>query len=125
MKNILKYGATYLGIILLFNIILLLACSFPSEWIHKNVKESSDILLKEGGFFYSFFGWVGSIIDNNTDVLCVNEAYSIDSSNPFESYMKARKNYQKGLTEVQLPDAQGDLYSYSLNLKDSNRKSYS
>lgn len=124
MKKIMQYILVYLGVIVLFNVLLWLVCLFPSQYIYQNVKMSSDILLQEGSFFCSFFDWNGSIIDNYSDVLCVNEAYSIDNTQPVESYMKARKNYQKGLTQTELLDTHGDLYSYSLDLKDENRRTY-
>ena len=89
---------------------LLLGSLFPSSLIEKNVKESSEILLREGNY-YQISKFFGTENDNYTDAIMINEAYSIDNSNPFYSYMSARKNYKKSQTMQELPDTKGELIS--------------
>lgn len=112
MKYLLKYGITFFVLLLLFQILLFLISLFPSEWIRENIKESSEILLKEGNRYQ-----ISKIFDvennNYTDAIIANEAYSIDSKTPFISYMKIRKNYKKGITKLELKDIEGESVSIS------------
>ena len=54
-------------------------------------------------------------VDNSTDGLMINNAYSIDSNAPLESYLKVRKNYNREKTKIQLTDTKQNLLSYSEN----------
>ena len=47
----------------------------------------------------------------------INEAYSIDNTNPIYSYLAVRKNYEKGITQKYWQDTQGELISIN-NLND-------
>ena len=117
MKKLIKYIITFIVIILLVNLFLFLVSLIPSSYIEKNVKESSEILLKEGVKpNVSAIHLVEN--DNYTDAIIINECYSIDSINPFFSYMSSRKNYKDGLTENQIQDIQGELVSYTENTVD-------
>ena len=114
MKNVLKYTITFIIIIISFNIFLLLSSLFPSSLIEKNVKKSSEILLKEGNTLVIKRKKYSNITSNNyTDSIMINACYSIDNKNPIFSYMSARKNYKKGLTTEELQDTNGELVSYS------------
>ena len=110
MKKIIKYILTFCGLLLIFNVLLFTSSLFPSRLIEKNVRESSKILTKEDNI-YKFFDWCDVVNNNYTDVLMINEAYSIDNTNPVYSYMAVRKNYEKGLTENSLPDTNGESIS--------------
>jgi len=114
---IFKYIFIFGILILSFNLLLYLACSFPSELIYENALSSAETLVEEGGVFK-----IGLMekLDNHTEALIINEAYSVDSDDPLGSYMYARKNYQKGLTQKILEDPVGDLYSYSNNTYDAS-----
>lgn len=105
-----KYILCFVILIILFNFLLLLACSFPSSWIEKNVLESSEILLEQGNY-YTILPIKNVIINNYTDSIMINTAYSIDNKKPITSYMSARKNYKDGLTKEIIPDTQGELIS--------------
>ena len=112
MKKFLQYVVVFIIIILIFNLLLLLSSLFPSSLLESNVKESSERLLVEGNFFY--LNKPLNITNNNfTDAIMINECYSIDNTNPFFSYMSARKNYKKGFTIDELPDTTGELISIS------------
>lgn len=110
IKKILKYISTFIILLLIFNL-LLLACSlYPSKIIEKNVKKSSQILTEEGNL-YEFFEWSDVVNNNYTDALMINEAYSIDNTNPVYSYMAVRKNFNKEITKKHLADTQEELIS--------------
>lgn len=112
MKQFFKYGITFLGLMILFQALLCLISLFPSEWIQETIQQSSEVLLQEGNRYQ--ISQLFDVDNNNyTDAIIVNEAYSIDSENPFVSYMLARKNYQKGVTELELKDIEGELVSIS------------
>jgi hypothetical protein len=114
MKKTIKYIVTFIFLILGFNFLLFIGSIFPSNFIEKNVKESSEILIQEGNS-YKLFKYLGIINNNYTDSIMINEAYSIDNTNPIYSYMSARKNYKKGITQESLLDTKGELISINSN----------
>ena len=118
MKNILrkmiKYAKVWIILLIIFNLSLCVISLFPSEIIKENVKSSSDILLEEGNAYK--IAEFSPIKNNNyTDAIIINEAYSIDSSDPIYSYMSMRKNYKKGETKQVLTDTLGELVSINVN----------
>lgn len=113
----LKYLITFFILIGCFHGLLYLASSFPSDAIYANVLSSAKTLVEQGEI--PKIG-IMETTDNATDALIINEAYSIDSENPFESYMYARKNYKKGVTKIILDDSNGSLYSYANNQYDES-----
>ncbi len=115
--KVLKYIVTLMVLIILFNASLYIVSLIPSKYLRENVKESVLQLEKEEGFFEIFGRAV--ILDNFMDALMINEAYSIDSTNPLESYLRVRKNYDKELTKYELREQFQDLNSYAKNLFDS------
>ena len=116
MKKILKYILTFLILFLMFNILLFAGSTFPSSIIKDNVKESSKTLSQEGNY-YIISKYFGNENDNYTDSIMINEAYSIDNTNPIYSYLAVRKNYEKGITQKYWQDTQGELISIN-NLND-------
>jgi len=110
--NIIKYLLTLLSLIVFYNVSMYLVCSFSSELIYNNTLKSSKEMLIEGN---TYFMNVASQIDNTTDGLMINEAYSVDSNNPLESYLRIRKNYKSGLTLYELPDVSHRLATFSKN----------
>lgn len=110
MRKILKYIIIFIGLIIIFNVLLLNSSLFPSILIENNVRESAKI-LKEQGNYYRISNFFETINNNYTDVLMINEAYSINSKNPVFSYMSARKNFKAEVTKHQLTDTYGELVS--------------
>lgn len=110
IKKILKYSIIFIIMLLIFNLLLFTSSLYPSKIIEKNVKKSSQI-LKEEGNLYEFFEWSDVVNNNYTDALMINEAYSIDNTNPLYSYMAVRKNFNKEITKKQLRDTQEELIS--------------
>ncbi len=105
--SILKYIGIFILVILIFNIGLFLACKFDSNKLENNVVESYKVLSREGATYR--ISRIFDIYNNNhTDAVIINETYSVDSKHPFLSYMKARKNYKKGLTKYELPESTGE-----------------
>lgn len=111
MKKIFKYIIIFIITITIFNLLLFASSLFPSKWIEKNVRESADILQKEGNIYYFFKNNELISNDNYTDAIIINEAYSIDNKNPIYSYMSARKNYKEGITKNSNVDVTQELIS--------------
>lgn len=109
-KNILKYIFTFIILIIILNIMMYIVSLIPSRYLKDNVKESSEILLKEGNHYKILDNF--NVINNNyTDALIINEAFSIDFKNPMYSYMSMRKNYDSNLTKAEIVENAGELIS--------------
>ena len=112
-KILLKYIAVYIILIFIFTVSLTLVCLIPSKIMRENVSESADALFKEGNRAFFNLSYTLLILDNYTDSLMVNTAYSIDNIAPFNSAITARKNYIPGKTTVVYPDPVYELKSAS------------
>lgn len=115
MKKFGKFLLVFLFMIMLFIVILKLACSFPSSSIKKNVARSSKILNEEGNrkvvFIINKFQF--QVFDNYSDSLMINTAYSIDYREPLYSAFTAKKDYIPGVTKKVEKDVVGELRSSS------------
>ncbi len=117
IKSIGKYLSTYICLVLLFNVLMYLSCSFSSDLIENNAKDSLEIIKKEGNYVSKGFL---AVVENVVDVHSINQYVSVDSKDPINSYLLGRKNYKKGQTIVVLPDQSGNLVSYAQNRFDEN-----
>lgn len=107
LLNFLKYCGLFLFIMLICNIALYMTSLIDSRLLEGNVRKSSAILngeeqkhkISEIFDIYS---------DSYTDAIIINEAYSINNSTPYISYMKIRKNYDKKLTYSELFETNGE-----------------
>ena len=107
LKNSKKYLITFFGLMIIFNVLLFLVCLFPSDLIENNVIESANTLYEQGAYY--LVSDAGEVFnDSYTDSVIINECYSIDNETPYESYMKARKNYKKGQTIVEAEESTGE-----------------
>lgn len=113
-----KYIITFIGLIIIFNLLLFLSSLFPSNLLKKNVKESAETLLIEGNK-YQIIQALDIYNDNYTDSIMINTAYSIDNTNPIYSYMSGRKNFNKQITKNSLKDTSGELISISPSNEES------
>ncbi len=105
--NFLKYTGVFILLILIFNLLLYVSCMFDSRWLKENVFDSSEILCHQGiENEICPLLWITN--DNVADAVCINEAYAIDCRHPYESYMKARKNYNPELTKFETRDYIGE-----------------
>ena len=94
-KYFLKYVIAFAVTILVFNISLFFMALIPSEKVENKVFESANILNDEGPYYK--VSNLFDVYDNTwTDSVIVNEIYSMDSTHPYEAYMKVRKNYREG-----------------------------
>lgn len=93
MKDIIKYVIIFTILIVLFILILFITCSIPRKYIENNIIESSNILLNEGEVKPTFSFWKDTYVDNSTDAIMLNIAFSIDESDVFKSSMMARRNF--------------------------------
>ena len=106
LTNILRFGLTFAVLVLLFHLGMYLVCLPSSDGIYAHAKESYTTIKAQGGR-PKLFAQLGIANDNYTDALIVNELSSVDSTEPFISYMKVRKNFRRGQTEVVLHDILG------------------
>ena len=120
---LLKYIKTFILLIIIFNIGLYLACSFNSKLIKKNVIQSQKMLEKEG-MFYNVSDLFNIRSDNSADALMINECYSVDSDEPYVSYMKTRKNYRKNAKLYQYQETVGELSTYVEEFNDESEMYY-
>jgi len=72
---------------------LIIVNLIPREYIEENVKESVQIFIDEGNYPKIKFARK-YLLDNYTDALMLNTAYSIDSNSPIESTILMRRNYR-------------------------------
>lgn len=86
---IIKLLLTYLILVGSFFLILVLINSIPSNLLKKNIGISLNTLDKEGS--YSTYGitWRKIVRDSFTDNLMLNEAFSVDSSQPIKSALQS------------------------------------
>ena len=107
LRFFLKYLLTFISIIIVFNILLLLSSLIPSKMLDNKIKESASILNEEQTR-YLYSEPFGVFINTSADAVATNVIYSIDSNSPYESYMKARKNYRPEFTLVEQKESNGE-----------------
>ena len=90
MKNILKYIGIWIILILFFIMFLILGCTFPSSSIKRNVFKSAEILLREGNFYTLLNHYE---VDNFTDSIMINQAYSVNNKKIIYSALAGIRNY--------------------------------
>ena len=115
MKKIIKFLLIFIILILIFMASLKLTCLFSSSVIKRNVESSSKTLLEEGNrkICFIFYKFQFKELDNYSDALMINTAYSIDNKTPMYSAFTAKKNYVPGVTERVKQDVVGELSSSS------------
>ena len=109
IKSVIKYILIFVALIACYNGLLYGVCKIPSSMMRATVEKSSEI-LKGQGIRYNFALYAYN--DNETDALMVNNAYSIDSEKPVDSYMWIRKNYDPQITKEIEDETLGELISY-------------
>ena len=103
MKNIkltLKYILIFVVLICMYFTSLILSSLIPSSAIKEKVIKSSEFLKQYGEKEIVNLRYKEEEIFLFTDALMLNTAYSIDSENPIESALLARKNYIPGQTQT-------------------------
>lgn len=85
IKTFNKIVLNYLILLIIFLFFLTVSCYIPSTWLKKNIGKTL-ITLKSEGIYPSFgLPWRKIVLDNFTDSLMINTAYSVDSKTPFKS----------------------------------------
>jgi len=116
IKPILKYGYTFIILILIYMVLGVATSAIPKSLIEENSKKSAEYLLEEkecADIKIKDTIYKKEYIFNYTNALMLNTAYSIDTNKPLESFMLARKNYVPEVTEIFYPDTQYGLISAS------------
>lgn len=112
----LRYSVVFSILLIIFNLSLYAACLFSSDLLKKHAAESAEILKRQGER-YELSTAFNVCNDNCNDSVIINELYSIDSREPYISYMKVRKNYNRDITQLEILDRNGNnisaLYSES------------
>lgn len=85
MKIFGKFLVTYFIMLSFFIITLVLTCSIPSSFLKNNIGKSLKTLKNEGIYPNFGFPFRQIILDNFTDSLMLNTAYSVDSNHPLKS----------------------------------------
>ena len=113
--KVFKYIMIYIILFAFFIVMLTLTSSIPTDKIYKNVKTSSEVLLREGNRLIKEIPYRNHNMqfDNYTDALMINSAYSIDFKQPLYSAFVARKNYIPNITTEIYEDSVGELRSSS------------
>lgn len=121
-KKILKSILIFIILISIFILLLTLVSLIPSKSIRKNVENSLETLKKEGNFPKIKYG-INYKLDNYTDALMINTAYSVDSEEPLKSALLARRNYQgnrkEELTLIDI-DSESTIENLEYTLKEKN-----
>ena len=114
MKEILKYVICFIILIAVYFSLLTITSLIPSGMLKENVSKSADYFLEHGGEKEVVdVGYKEVHLFHFTNALMINNAYSIDSKNPIESWITARKNYIPGVTKTIYTDTPEDLMSAS------------
>lgn len=95
-KEILKIILIFIVLFSAFIVSLTLASLIPSKFIKVNVEKSLET-LKHEGYFPQMKYAINYKLDNYTDALMINTAYSINSDEPLKSALLARRNYRKNI----------------------------
>ena len=110
IKSVIKYVLIFVALIACYNGVLYGVCKIPSSMIKATTEKSAEILNGQGiRYYFSYYVFN----DNETDALMINNAYSIDSEKPVDSYMWIRKNYDPMITKEVQDETLGDLISYN------------
>lgn len=93
MKKALKYTAVFIGLIIVYMLLLVLTSLIPNHAIKTNVEKSADELLALGEKTHLEYLGKTVTLFNFTDALMINTAYSIEPDKPLYTSMIARRNY--------------------------------
>ena len=99
--NIVKYILLILVLIIIYMLLLVLTNKIPSGMLEDNIKESAQILEKEGERKEVNLGYKKDYVFNFSDALMLNMAYSVDSNKPVDSMLLSRKDYIPNVTKIE------------------------
>ena len=114
MKKTLQFLLVFTILICIYFLTLFFVSCIPSDTMKENVKSSADYFINNGGEkSFINLGYKDVCLFNFTNALMLNTAYSIDSDNPIEAFLTAKKNFIPGVTQTIHTDTSKDLMSAS------------
>lgn len=124
-KKILKLALIYLTILLLLLISLNIVNLIPKKCIDSNVRKSYITLKQEGAFPKQKFTY-NYLLDNYTDALMINTAYSVDPRKPLKSAILMRRNYRpnEDLSLEKIDNENNTIENLERTLEGSNTTYY-
>ncbi len=125
MKNFIKKGSIVLIIFLVLILTLITVNTIPKKYIKDNVEESLEVLTIEGHCPPAKWAY-RLLLDNYTDAIMLDTAYSMDTNSPLESTMFMRRGYRRGetliLNSVDTPDV--PIENLKANISNENASYY-
>lgn len=110
MKNILKYLLTFIICVVICFGALALSTLIPQGNIRDNIKESAEIMKKQGERFFVWSLGRELPIHNSTDAIMLNMTYSLNNEDLVKSVLIPSRNKVPGVsTQEVVKDALGDL----------------
>ncbi len=110
LKHFSKYLYTYLLLFSLFVASLLLISIIPSTYLKKNIGSSVEVLKYEGVYPSVGIPWRKITLDNYTDAIMLNTAYSINSAEAFKSSLINKRYYDGSNGKNQLDNLE-EIYN--------------
>ena len=98
MRGLFRWGRNALVLIIgsaaLGTVLLVLACSIPQEALETHVRDAVDILLDEGTYPSIFSGTSGTKLDNFTDGLMINTAYTSTGNALYDALQATQTRFE-------------------------------
>ena len=79
MKTIWKYTKVFVLLIVSYLAFMVIACLFPEEAVHRNVKRSVEDIQKEGNYTHAVMRYPAYQMDNFTDALMMSTAWEANA----------------------------------------------
>ncbi len=92
-NNIFRLTLNFFIILFVLLILLIIVNLIPNKYIENNVRKSVEVFMEEGNFPKVKYAY-NYKLDNYTDALMINTAYSVDSEKPLESAILMRRGYR-------------------------------
>lgn len=113
LSLIIKYVIIFILLITLYIGTLSLVALIPRAQIKNNLRESSNLLIKETNVYKVDIGNKIFFLDNYTNALMLNHIYSQDEREPIKSAILVKKNYLPNINQKIYEDTQQGLKSAS------------
>lgn len=123
LKSIIKYILITCLMILVFIGLLYTSMLIQNENMEQNVIESEKILEKKGNLEEAG----RTLLDNWTDAVMINTAYSVDSAKPFESLIFDRRSYNPDkelILDEEKNDDENPIQDLQESIEGKNTKYY-
>ena len=88
-RQVIKYIAIYLGLILGYCVFAVISCSLPDQAIKRRIEKVAEPLAEKGNYPNDIIDLTPCREDNFMHALILNQIYCIDRSHPFLAAMRA------------------------------------